>query len=355
MIHSQVFLVALKERAGKRLRVAREAIWEVFRGTLPVEFADHGRVALAKHLVALEGVGALRQPKQKALWDRSAEPPLPEWIELSRGESAEERVDYRMVAWPPELRRLVDERRLSPAATRDFLAIKRFLAEGGRERTMVPTRERSLELFADEKRLDIFIRSTVTRRVGVTLDLLRAFQVPVPIAWSPGPVPLAASATGLLILENLHSYDSFRRWNAQSGAYLGVVYGGGNAFAGMLDDLLRIALDVGATQLDYFGDIDPEGLRIPSSAAPRLAAAGIPLVPSMTWYELLLDQGAGLEMSGPEPFADAGVVPWLARSLRPRVTALFRAGHRLPQELIGWDLLRGISGALDVRDRCPAR
>lgn len=334
-------LGAIREAAGKRRRVPLEGVWQAFRDALPVEYADRGRVGLAEHLHTLAAEGALRLPAQRSTttWDRSVQPPLPSWVELAPAGAPAEAIDHRMIAWPPELARLVDEPRLRPELLGEFMAIQRFLAASGRTREPVPARERSVELFGDEKRLDVFMTSLVARRVGVTLELLRAFAVPVPIVWEAGPAAAEARATSLLVLENLHTYDSFRRWNARSGAYLAIVYGGGKAFAGMLDDLTRIAVELGATEVDYFGDLDVEGLRIPAAAAHVLDARGLPLRPALPWYDALLARGDASHARASEPLDDRRILAWLPERLCEPVEALLVAGRRLPQELVGWELL----------------
>jgi hypothetical protein len=339
MSQRQALLLALQAHAGKRRRLEIAEIWQVFRDALPIDFADRGRGALAEQLHQLAGEGALRLPKQPSLWDHSAAPPLPAWAELSAHGPLVEIVDHRTIPWPPELARLVDEPRVAPDLLRDLLAIKRFLAEGGREREPVPLRERSAELLRDEKRLDALLGAALFRRLGVTADLLRAFTVPVPIVWERGPI--AAHADHLLVLENLHTYDSFRRWNARVGAHLGVVYGGGKAFAGMLQDLARIAIDLGAAEIHYFGDLDVEGLRIPASAAFTLRARDLALLPATRWYQHLLTYAPEHHLPAPEPLTDPRLLTWLPDHLRAPTHGLLAAQRRLPQELIGWDLLRG--------------
>ncbi|MBL9100180.1 MAG: hypothetical protein JNL82_04425 [Myxococcales bacterium] len=336
MSAAEVLLHALREHAGKRRRLALDDVWHVFRATLAIEYSDRGREALAAYLVDLQGQGHLQLPRQHSLWDRTPEPPLPRWVQLATPARAGPPIDHRAVAWPPELARLVDEPRIAPDVLQDLLKIKRFLAEGGRRREPVPLRERSVELLGDEKRLDVLLRSRLFRSIGLGPEILRAREVPVPIVWEPGPDD--TDATSILVLENLHTYDSFRRWNAREGAHLAVVYGGGKAFAGMLDDLGRIVVDLGAFAIHYFGDLDAEGLYIAAAAARALGE--LPLVAAERWYDLLLARGAGLELPDIEPSTPEFALLWLPERLRDPVRQLLAAGRRLPQELVGWEQLR---------------
>ena len=64
----------------------------------------------------------------------------------------------------------------------DVLArVDAFLRDGGSSRPFVPHRERSLEVFGNEKRLDTLIRTRLFTKGALTLDLLRCFQAPLPL------------------------------------------------------------------------------------------------------------------------------------------------------------------------------
>lgn len=336
MSAAEALLFALRERAGKRRRLALDDVWHVFRSALAIEYSDRGREALAAYLTALRDQGHLQLPQQRNLWDLTPAPPLPRWVQLAASAPTGAPIDHRSIAWPPELARLIDEPRIAADVLADLLEIKRFLADGGRRREPVPLRERSVELLGDEKRLDVLLRSRLAARVGLGPELLRVRAVPVPIVWEPGPA--ASDATTILVIENLHTYDSFRRWNAREGGYLAVVYGSGKAFAGMLDDLGRIVVELGAFEIHYFGDLDAEGLQIPAAAARALGA--LPLLPAERWYDLLLERGAGRSLPDVEPNAPESGLQWLPERLRARVRPLLVTGRRLPQELVGWDQLR---------------
>jgi len=74
--------------------------------------------------------------------------------EVTTRNSVAEKPDLRAIPWAPELRFLAATRVFVPLA--DLLKLQDFFARGGRERPSVPIKERSLETFGDEKRLDAF-------------------------------------------------------------------------------------------------------------------------------------------------------------------------------------------------------
>jgi len=244
-----------------------------------------------------------------------------------------QKFDASQIDWVPELAFLTGEKFMP--APEDLLAINDFLREGGRERPLVPVKERSVQLFGDEKRLDALVATNLFREGRLSLELLRAFFVAEPLGWRRGPAQTGA----VLVLENAATWDSFSRWNRQSAQYAAVIYGAGHRFLDGVPYLREIENEVGSIgRIDYFGDIDPEGLRIPFMAGPRCLARNLPKPVPLTWaYRLLLDIGkeAPLDIQ-----RDAGdCTPWLGEELADPVRKLFQSRCRLAQEWIGHEQL----------------
>ncbi len=241
--------------------------------------------------------------------------------------------DPASVEWVPELASLAGSQSLSSPA--DLLAINQFLRGGGRSRPFVPIKERSVEIFGDEKRLDALAGTSLFQRGPLSLELLRAVSVPEPLGWRRGPGP----AGRILAVENAATWDSFSRWNRDAAVWSAVVYGAGHRFIDGIAFLAELASETGPiTRIDYFGDIDPEGLRIPQVAGTRCAQLGLPppqaLVPA---YRFLLEKGS--PGPGPNGSFPEELCLWLGSELAPQVEALFRTGQRIAQEYLGWEVL----------------
>lgn len=228
-------------------------------------------------------------------------------------------------------------------AFEDLQRIDAFLLEDGPARPLVPIKERSLGLFGDEKRLDALLGSALFAPGRLTLADLRCFLASEPLAWVRGP---AAAASGpVLVLENAATWHSYVRWNRGAPRFSAVVYGGGNRFADGVSFLEESFRELGgARRVWYFGDLDPQGLRIPQWASVTASAIGLPGIEPHLWsYERLLALGVGREQPCEDdtPVAELErLAAWLGELAAPAL-AVLTTGHRLAQEHVGWEQLAG--------------
>lgn len=241
------------------------------------------------------------------------------------------------VAWEPELA-FVREERIG-VAPEDLLALNAFLAEGGRNRPEVPIKERSVQIFGDEKRLDALVATALFRPGRLSLATLRSRLVPEPLGWHRGSCPTGP----VLVLENAATWDSYRRWDERSPRFAAVIYGRGLSFVDAVGGVSEIFREVGGVRpIEYFGDLDPAGLEIPWRASRRAEAGGLPVVRPHGWsYRRLLELGAGRE--GPwdgEPVREEAL-HWLGESAA-LARDLFVRRRRIAQEHLGWEVLSAL-------------
>jgi len=243
------------------------------------------------------------------------------------------------VAWEPELRFLLETR--LGGSLEDWEAINRFLAGGGRDRPIVPIKERSLEIFGDEKRLDALLATVPFRDGRVGLAMLRCRMIQEPLGWRRG---LDASQP-VLVIENLATWDSYARWNERERGFSAVIYGKGLVFAEAVAGLGEVFREVGGVRrILYFGDLDPAGLEIPWRASRKAKDCGWgPVLPHAWSYRQLLSVGTGREGVWDGDPAREEVVEWMGE-LAGAVRELFGKGRRLAQEHVGWEVLMGCEG-----------
>ncbi len=256
--------------------------------------------------------------------------------------SDEEIRKIREFPWEPELS-FLSEARLNLS----FLELRQvndFLKGRAQELEIVPIKERSLQIFGDEKRLDVLLSSALFRpgRLDLTTHL-KCESIGVPLAWKRGPS--VACAQPIIAIENAATWHSYCRWNTERGYFSAVVYGDGNRFVDGIRYLKDLLVELGGTRrILYFGDLDPQGLLIPQEASVRALAVGLPAIEPHLWsYKQLLSLGSGFgQVCAGEP-PSSTLCDWLG-SLAEPTRQLFAAGQRLAQERIGWEFLRGISG-----------
>jgi len=219
-----------------------------------------------------------------------------------------------------------------------LVAVNDFLRDLDPSRPAAPVRERSLEVFGDEKRLDALTSQRLFATGVLTLDMLRCYEVHPPFVYE-----WISDAPTALVLENHHTYDSVRRVLERSPRGIGVVaYGAGRAFCASVTYLGD--LDPPVAGAYYFGDLDAAGLSIAIGANVAGRAAGTPaILPATGLYRALLSSphrrpGVAVQLAAAE-----SLVAWLPAELQANATAVLTSGHWLPQEAVGIEVLEQLT------------
>jgi hypothetical protein len=315
-----------------RKRVELAQVKHVYFELYPELRNDPERSALLlKALQDLAGSEVLTLPS-RASWERIGNPALPLWVTLVRTRQVKEASDFHKVPWVPELGFWTE---LKDAQLESARLINEFLLARRGTLTLVPIKERSLQIFGDEKRLDSMRtgESIFSGRLG--LVTLGAFVVPPPLPYRIAPAP----GKPILIVENHNSYWSFGEWNQRALRYSAVVYGAGEAFRSTGAALGVVLHEVAGIGAEYLGDLDPKGVRIPLDFN-RLASSKDPKVaPALEWYSWLLDNGTVRSRPECSSAESQPALDWLGTELGARLATLWKEGVWLPQEGLGFEQL----------------
>jgi hypothetical protein len=305
--------------------------------------SSESRQRLAASLRELERDGKVVVPRSHKLFESHLQPALPTWVERP---AAPRPVPVPRPArvWRPDLAAAAA---LASSDT-DFDVLERvddFLRRGGSTRPNVPHRERSLELFGHEKRLDALLRNRLFTSGALALDLLRCYQAPLPLTaqhtGDPGPDP------ALLIVENHATYASalrLARDRATAGAAaLAVAWGAGNQLPQAIGGISQLSPT--PAHVWYFGDLDEDGLRIAADAAAAARRAGLPPVrPAVPLYKVMLGGGLRQRSKVVEASAAWQLTEWLGdEGLRTAAAKVLADGHRIAQESVGYELLQQLA------------
>ena len=234
----------------------------------------------------------------------------------------------------PELAGAQDLARLRSDEIDTLLAVNEFLRDFDPSRPAVPVRERSLEVFGDEKRIDALKGTRLFVSGVLSYGLLRCYEVHPPFVYER-----VSDAPVALVIENHHTYDSARRGLGRADRGIGVVgYGAGRAFCASVSYLSDLKPAV--KEAFYFGDLDEAGLSIAAGASvASQRAAGPVLEPAVGLYRALLGSGHR-RPSRPLDEARAGeVAAWLGDELRGPAAEVLAAGLWIPQEALGLEAL----------------
>jgi hypothetical protein len=143
----------------------------------------------------------------------------------------------------------------------------------------------------------------------------------------------------------------------RGGHRVGLVgWGAGTGFEASLLSIARISRAI--SEIRYFGDLDENGLRMPSNAAALAANVGLPPVrPAAGLYDVMFRRGA------PQPGqrklsreAAVGLVSWLESDRHAQAVRLLMMGERLAQEAVGLSYLSGHDDWMeDLRNSADTR
>ena len=327
------FAAALDVVAGRRRRLSIDDCFEAFYelSALNVDAPDK-RVRLAELLARCEAAGVVELSASR---DRGT-PPLPRSIQRTGAEPRTRATATLDWPWRAELA-WASELALTAGEFEVLKAVQEFLRGGGPARPSLGHRERSLELFGDEKELDRLVRTRLFADGRLSLALLRCRWAPPPLAMQRvGPGPIA------LVLENADTWHSCLATLRRDSPVGVVAYGGGHAFIASVASLVEVR---GIGAIHYAGDLDAAGLAIPIAAdSTRLIHRLPPILPAASLWRLLLQRGRRAPAVPVQPEVTAELVGWLPADLRLHAGDVLIGGHRMAQEAVTAELLSANPG-----------
>lgn len=313
-------------------RVPLDDIKRHFYGQYPeVQNSPERAALLLQELRRLAADGHIALPAAGS-WERTGSPALPKFVVIVRQVVVKELEDFARVPWVPELGFWTELKLVQLPALK---CINTFLLARRGAFIRVPIKERSLEIFGDEKRLDAMRAGDTLFGGLLPLDAIGAFPVPAPLPYRQADAP----GRLVLVVENHNTYWSFGEWNHNVRRYSAVVYGAGEAFRRTGAALAQVLREVGGTGAEYLGDLDPKGLRIPRDFN-RAAAPGEPHVaPALEWYAWLLENGRRRDKAECAEAEASCATGWLGEELGLKLAALWATGKWIPQEALGYEQL----------------
>jgi hypothetical protein len=344
MENQQIELAAaLANAADGRVTIDLPTLWHCFYSVRPELKNDvNGRQRLAADLRLLAEGEFISLPASKSSFDRTALPALPRFVRLlDNSTTAEAKFDHRTFPWSLPMSFIAGLARLpNPKMVQ---RLNDFFRGDWKSRIPVPVKERSYEIFGNEKALERILDGQLGYEGRLTLETLRCYRVPLVPVYRVFP-----TGGDILILENEATFDSMARWNANHHIFRMVIYGRGREVEKIADFLLS---EVQSQQgsIYYYGDLDRLGVVIPYRLSRILELKGGPAIsPAAACYRLLLRQSPATltmidvdeDLDDPPEAEWVAALAWLPDDVRTQAEALLTADRRIAQEATGWELLR---------------
>ncbi len=289
------------------------------------------RTRIATGIEELVAAGIVTVPRTR--WDTSAEPPLPAFVRKVAPADGSP-VPRAAIVWHTELGWAADLEAAGQLSEPD----RRFLAHvnawlGRRSATVVPQRERSLDICGDEKALDAVVFTPLFGDGRLSYEMLRCEP-----CWPPVHQEILGVGPWLVI-ENWTTFRTLAGAARRCGWEGRLIWGAGNQVGTRLTSLA--AAEPAPQRLMYFGDIDSAGFRIARMAAARAAALNLgELTAAHELYRMC--HAAGVPRTTTHA-ADAElqqwIQAWLTGPLGDGIARLVADGGRIVQETIGVEFL----------------
>ncbi|MBY4833601.1 Wadjet anti-phage system protein JetD domain-containing protein [Burkholderia dolosa] len=315
-------------RTGRRKRVLLADLRRHWLDAHPEQLQHPERDALLlAALRELEAQGRLALPARGS-FEQLGNPPMPKFVTLLDQGEVLPSEDWSRISWLPELGFWTD---LTTSELVTAKAINEWLLRRRGKFLQVPLRERSLEIFGDEKYLDLRVRQDALFSGRLPLASIGAFLVPHPLPYR------AANAPGrsVLVVENHHTYWSLAEWNMHIRRYAAVVYGAGKAFCSSGPALQEAIRECRADGALYFGDLDPAGISIPLRFND---ANGVTVLPAVDLYRFAVSHGKRRAPVARASNDENDARRWLPE-LCEQICSLWDSGYWIPQESLGTEQL----------------
>jgi hypothetical protein len=239
--------------------------WDAAMPELRTHGESHTRLVDALHELAEADVIVL----PAGSWDRTCRPALPKFVTVPAARRPRRATPWRTFPWRAELGWAASMPTMTGTQFEALVAVNDWLTSGGDD-MVAPARIRSAELWGDEKLIDSIVLSAIWGEGKLTWDLIAAERLPPPLV-----IRRVSAGPELLVVENLDPFWLCARLLADTDSPIGrVAWGAGSAFMATAPSIAEEA--VLPTRIWYWGDGDPDGVRIPTSAAGLIEAAGLP-------------------------------------------------------------------------------
>lgn len=212
-----------------------------------------------------------------------------------------------------------------------------------KEHEMVFLKERSYEIFNDEKFLDSRVKNGYLFDGKFHISVLKCMEKPSPLVYES-----VCRNKPILVCENSNTYHTICRWNKELIEFSAIVYGSGNIFSGAHNYLDEIRSDLGFSDIYYFGDFDYDGFFIPANTnQKRLENGLLEIKPALFLYKMLINFNPIKNQKNPKNIENEIIKNWINDD---EIYEVFKVclenNTRIPQEAINYEIIKNYKSIL---------
>lgn len=206
-----------------------------------------------------------------------------------------------------------------------------------KEHEMVFLKERSYEIFNDEKFLDSKVKNGYLFGGKLHISVLKCMEKPSPLVYES-----VCKGKPILVCENSNTYHTMCRWNKEFMGFSAIIYGSGNVFSGAHNYLDAIRGDLEFSDIYYFGDFDYDGFFIPANTnQKRLENGLLEIKPALFLYKMLINFSPIKNLKNPKNIEIEIIKSWINDDgIYEVFKACLKNYTRIPQEAINYEIIK---------------
>jgi hypothetical protein len=293
------------------------------------------RDVIAAVVRALSDAGMVTLPRTDAAWE-PGRPSLPRWIVRANTPPPTGR-SLRRFPWRQELTWATSVP-LTDWQFEALQAVQAWMRDRPADDPPSGLRERSVDIFADDKRLDLLLGGPLFAPGRLSLELLDCAVSHPPLAVRDLLAGTASSELrhDWLVVEN---GTTFRTLNGHADAIPNVcllIYGAGAQAHAGLPALL--AEHPRPSTVRWFGDIDRDGIRFAAGAATALEVEGLDVLPHLPLYRALVARGIATtsQVAAMDAKSATALAAWFSdETIEQFAVDVLCSGRRAMQEQVG--------------------
>lgn len=325
---------------NKMLKVSKETLLLGFEKLFPEIFYSEENYyhTLMEIIEELEKEGLIELPKGEAHWDFNIRPKFPYWVKIKRLGAKKKNNQWKLFPWHPEMIWVSQVKNLKSQTYLLLKLMNDFFINHNHEKSWIPIKERSIQIFKDEKILDRLIHRKWFKE-NLSLEKLRCYKTNEPFASKTFEGSVGNKS---IIIENRDTFDSFCKANQSLDTpyYKHIIYGCGEFIK---DTILWVKeFDSSIKNIEYFGDIDINGLAIPYQLNHLLKENNLSIKIDLArpFYNKLIkvSEKNKFRHSG-KPKEEYPLLSFLNKADRIFIGFLFDIGERIAQEELNINLI----------------